>query len=222
MARTKQPEIDPLDAVAFDPFELVLAGETIEKTQMPSPRVLRGRAKMELQNRLRMQNIAEVLPKLPGAGWTYHIVSDGRFDFWTFVPRIVELMGRVSVFYGSTWTLNHRNVQELLGLYDKGLIHTITMMTGLYFKRRESAVYAQLLGGLSSRGQRFIAFKNHAKIILLKGKKHYITVEGSANFTANPRLEQYVMSNSRELYEFHRCWMEEMCHAKKTLDTHGT
>ena len=38
----------------------------------------------------------------------------------------------------------------------------------------------------------------------------YIVMEGSANWTANPRLEQFTVTNSRPLYDFHREWMEEM------------
>ena len=82
------------------------------------------------------------------------------------------------------------------------------MLTGLYFKRRETAVYSRLVSGLLQRGQRYAAFKNHAKIILIGKSKHWITVEGSANFTSNPRLEQYVISNDRTLYNFHKAWMD--------------
>ena len=52
---------------------------------------------------------------------------------------------------------------------------------------------------------------NHAKVLLVSNAASdtYMTCEGSANLTANPRLEQYVFTNDRTLYEFHRTWMEE-------------
>lgn len=35
-------------------------------------------------------------------------------------------------------------------------------------------------------------------------------MEGSANWTANPRTEQNIITNSRDVYEFHKSWLEEM------------
>jgi hypothetical protein len=86
------------------------------------------------------------------------------------------------------------------------------VLTGTYFKRRETAVYAFLLEGIRARGGRFRAFQNHAKVQLIANpdRDAWYTVEGSANLTSNPRLEQYVITNDRPLWEFHRRWMEEM------------
>jgi hypothetical protein len=63
-----------------------------------------------------------------------------------------------------------------------------------------------------SRGGRYKAFENHSKILLLASaaRDTWITVEGSANLNANPRFEQYVLTNDRWLWEFHRGWMEEV------------
>ena len=113
--------------------------------------------------------------------------------------------------YASTWTMNRDNVVELLDLMDKGKISNVTVLTGIYFKRRETAIYARLLEGIQKRGHRFKALKNHAKITLLANEASgdFVCVQGSANWTANPRVEQYVMTNDREIFEFHREWMED-------------
>jgi hypothetical protein len=76
--------------------------------------------------------------------------------------------------------------------------------------RRESAVANTLIEGLRARRQRYVAFQNHTKVMLLAAPPDYLVMEGSANFTANPRLEQTVFSNDRALFDFHRSWMESM------------
>ena len=55
-------------------------------------------------------------------------------------------------------------------------------------------------------------FETHVKVCLIDNpeKNAYLTVEGSANLTANPRLEQYVITNDKRLWDVHRDWMEEM------------
>jgi hypothetical protein len=170
-------------------------------------------SKIRLINMMRKEHLRDVLDALPEPGQSIHMVSNGRYDFWTWIPVLIELMGgRADEFFGSTWTLSRPNAREMLQLFDAGTIGQITMMTGTYFKRRETAVYATLLEGLQARGQRYVAFENHAKITLLcrHDREIYLTVEGSANFNANPRVEQYVLTHHRGLYDFHREWMEGM------------
>jgi hypothetical protein len=120
-------------------------------------------------------------------------------------PAVIE------EFYASTWILNRRNAVELLELFDKGKIRKIGFLTGLYFKRRESATFATLYEGLSARGQRFRACQNHSKFftaLFSDGKA--LTCESSANFTKNGNIETHVLTNDRGLYQFHKSWVEEI------------
>jgi hypothetical protein len=115
--------------------------------------------------------------------------------------------------------MSRPNALQLLQLLDDGKIQKATLFSGLYFKRRESAVYATVASGLIDRKQRFLCFENHSKIILLAAGDERIVIEGSANFTANPRVEQNTVTNDRDLYDFHRSWMEiqlARCQKRKT------
>jgi hypothetical protein len=182
------------------------------QTMPPNMRHEQKDMKIQMLNALKREHLKEIMPHKPLPGAAYHIISNGTFDFWTYMPALVELLGgSCQDFYGSTWTMNRNNVLSMLDLYDRGEIRSINVLTGTYFKRRESAVYATLLAGIQQRGQRFKCFENHAKIVLLSKPEagDFISVEGSANFTANPRVEQYVITNDRNLFEFHRGWMEK-------------
>lgn len=199
------PDID-LDHL-LDPVEL----ETT-RTLTASQRHARP---VEQRHLLRIQQkraaAREILTELPLPGHSWHIVSNAAYDYWTWIPVLIDLLGgRIDSLYCSTWTMSRHNVTELFELFDAQKIARVSMLTGIYFKRRESAVYATLLSGLLARGQRYLAFENHTKISLLAAPPHYITIEGSANLTANPRLEQYVMSNDQALHAFHVKWMEEI------------
>lgn len=200
--------MDEWGIAGFDLFE---TGEMIENTIIHKRRPKRANF-----NALNGERLSEIVTALPKDGETFHIVSNGKYDFWSFVPVCLTLMGNAAEFYGSTWTMNRANVLEMLDLYDTKRIGALNILTGTYFKARESAVCNTLIEGCQQRGQRFLAFQNHAKIVLLRNAGMNLVIEGSANFTANPRLEQYTMSNDAGLYEFHRGWMEEMfSHAKQ-------
>lgn len=186
--------------------------DELETDDMPDIQLHRRRpGKRELRRALGRETVAEILPELPGEGESIHVVGNGRFDYWLLVPHLLQLLGPPAAAHLSTWVLNRENALELLALLDAGDLASVVMLTGLYFKRRETSVYATLVEGLQERGQRFLAFENHAKVVVLtRPDGDAVVVEGSANFTANPRVEQYVITRDRALARFHVEWMEGM------------
>lgn len=182
--------------------------ETLDNLQEPR---LHRRKPKQRRNLLavKKEKLEEFFTRLPEPGESIHMVSNGSFDYWNFCPTVIDLMRTPAAeFYGSTWTLNRANCVEMFELFDAGKIQKITMLTGIYLKRRETAIYTPMAEGLIQRKQRLLCFENHAKIMLISNGKEFIVIEGSANFTANPRLEQNVISNDQDLYQFHRDWME--------------
>lgn len=156
---------------------------------------------------MKKQTLAEILGELPEQDESIHIISNGKFDYYTFIPVFIEHLGHIDELYGSTWTMNRNNCENLFEQFDAGNIDKMSIITGLYFKRRETAVYATLVQGMAKRHQTCISCENHAKIILIrKGNKYYV-IEGSANWTGNPRIEQNTVTQSEGLYNFHRDWM---------------
>lgn len=201
----------------FEGFDITpsLDEEEIETTETITTRQIKHLEKEKLRYAMKKQNARDILKELPAPGETVHIISNGSFDYWTFVPIIIDLLGgRSHDGWFSTWTLNRANCNELFEIYDRGALGSINFLTGLYFKRRETSVYAKLLTGIQQRGQRYKALENHAKIILLTNGEDWITMEGSANFTANPRIEQNIVCNLRSIYDFHRSWMDEILSKK--------
>ena len=128
-------------------FEWVGRGDNLETQQMTPDNLSYARnAKISVFNALKRKFAIEHLGRLPEPGESIHIVTNARFDFWDWTPAILELAAPAvaAEWYGSTWILNRRNAVELLTLFDAGKIQQIGMMTGIYFKRRESATFATL------------------------------------------------------------------------------
>jgi|GEM_PF-1211760 len=192
----------------------ILEGSDPFEGTMPSPRAFRLQAKRRLLNLLAQEQLSESMPQPPAIGESVHIVSNGKYDFATWIPEIIRWIGTADSLWVSTWTLSRPNALDIFAMHDGGLIAKgqVHFLTGLYFKRRETATYTMLLDGLLERGGRYKALENHAKVLLVSNasKGAFFTVEGSANLNANPRLEQYVITNDRALWTFHRDWMEEV------------
>jgi len=193
-------------------FDLNLETDKFKPDNLPNQKAINLKLnKNELIKINKKDKLKEIIKKIPDKDSSIHYISSGTFDFYTIIPAILDILNKqIEEIYISTWTMNRDTALCLLDNFDKKKYKKISILTGLYFKRRETAVYSTLLTGLKKRKQRYIACKNHTKIILFKIDNNYIVIEGSANLTSNPRIEQYHMTNSEKLFYFHRQWMEEL------------
>ncbi len=205
-----------------DPFSTPTEGLELETTRQLSTPKLRRRgniARRELVNGLKKQALNELIPTLPPPDTDLYVIGNGAgaevrhginplaFDFGSFLPHVVRILGdRQCVAYVSTWTMNRQHTKTMLEMLADGRLAQLTVFTDPYFKRRESAIANELITGLLNAGQRYLAFKNHCKIIAIAapdgGRTCVIT--GSANLSAQPRCEQYVLTTSPDVYQFMR------------------
>jgi hypothetical protein len=199
-------------------FDFVSQPDSLESDVMPPNNLKHVReAKLETVKAMKRQWCFEHIAQLPAPGVSVHLVTNARFDFWDFVPTLLKMAAPAVAeeFYASTWILNRRNAVELLQLYDEGKLKQIGFLTGIYFKRRESATFATLYEGLATRGQRFRACLNHSKFFtMLLTDGTALTCESSANFTENGNIETHVLTHDRGLFEFHKSWVNEILDAK--------
>ena len=198
------------DTYDFGSFFEMRELEEVESIAEIKPRLLKKQIKAELIKKMRREKAAEILTALPAPGEEFHIVSNGSFDYFDFIPILISLAGPASRGYFSTWTLNRQNCLDLLKLHDDGKLESIHFLAGDYFKKRETAVYTTLVEGVTVRGGRVKTHANHAKIALLQCGENHLVMEGSANFTANPRVEQNIIANSKQLFEYHESWIKEI------------
>jgi hypothetical protein len=193
-------------------------GDELETTrQLATPRTYaRRNTKRQFVNGLKREALNDLIPVLPPPDTDLYVIGNGAgaevrhginlqaFDFGSFIPHIVEMLGgRDCTAYISTWTMNRQHTKTMIEMLGDGRLQALTVVTDPYFKRREAAVAAELITGLQQHGGRFLAFKNHVKAICISNPAgRTCTVTGSANLSAQPRCEQYVLTTALEVYHF--------------------
>lgn len=71
-----------------------------------------------------------------------------------------------------------------------------------------------LKAGLDRRRQRVAAARTHAKIIGMRmADGRAFVIESSANLRSCRNIEQFVMTQSRSLFDFHEGWMNDVASA---------
>lgn len=118
------PTIPTLD---FDVSPVAYGEHTdeIEIQRTVTPALLKRAAKQKTVAMMKREHLREIMPEAPEPGYTYHIVSNGDFDFWTWTPVMLDWIGYADEFFCSTWTLSRGNCVELLALIDAGRIKEI-------------------------------------------------------------------------------------------------
>lgn len=192
----------------FDDFD------SIETTELPKDNLrltLSQRKKQFRKIKQTSDALSHLLP-LPKKEEAVYMVSNARFDFYDFIPALIQIKNKkVTHLIGSTWIINRTNICGLFELFDSNKIAKIDFLTGIYFKRRESSNYATFVEGMQERGQRLKAALNHSKFFCLQFEDgECYTMQSSANFTENGNIETHVLENSADLFEFHKDWINEI------------
>lgn len=58
---------------------------------------------------------------------------------------------------------------------------------------------------------KFRVVNSHSKTYAMTNGVDFITVDGSGNWSENPRLENFTITNDKAKFDFRRQWMEELC-----------
>jgi len=115
----------------------------------------------------------------------------------------------------TTLGFNLSNNGNLCDMLDAGLVRRATVVCSHFFAKADPEVFTVAKEKLEARGQRILVTRNHSKILLFATtsparSRRYWTIEGSANLRSCNNLEQIALSAGRDLYEFHRGWIERL------------
>ena len=201
------------------------ATEVVTDRRLPNTlKFMRRVSRRRFVNGLKKQALNKLMPELPPTGTDVYIVSNGSgaekkwmvggvdpevFDFGTFIPHLVDLLGgKGCIGWVSTWTMNRNHAMTMTEMLADGRFQKLTVFTDPYFQRRTPAVAAVLMEGLRRFPQRgrYLAFKNHVKLLCIANADETRTavISGSANLSAQPRCEQYVLTTAPDVYEFYK------------------
>lgn len=166
-------------------------------------------------NGLRRETLNELIPELPEPGVDLYVVTNGGgvarrggvFDLGAFVPHVAERLGTPVEVFISTWAINRRTADVLGRALRSGEIARLVMLLDRSLAARDAETAKLLYDACVETGRgRFVVFRNHAKIIAVRSleTERVAVITGSANISSEPRVEQFVMTTSPEVFAFFR------------------
>jgi len=165
--------------------------------------------KQILKADLKKNNLKMICPDFRKQVETIHLITNSSYDLYNMVGYFIEKYGYIDLFAGSTWCMNAWNIKDIKEKYENKIIKDVILITGDYFKLKQRSEYGQLAEFMIKYKLKYKSCKNHAKILLLSHLDNYIVIESSANFTTNPRVENFCIFNDKEIFDFHLGWIND-------------
>lgn len=160
------------------------------------------------------EQLADNVPVLDEGDCLFSIVS-GNFIFGDFLEA---LMVKKNYFAEemliATLSLGKKNVDSLRNLQEGGYLGNLSLVVSDFWfahERRSAGGVPYIIATLGGENFSFAAAGLHTKITLIKtdcGK--HLVIHGSANLRSSRNLEQFVIENNRELYEFNHRWISRL------------
>ncbi len=132
-------------------------------------------------------------------------VSDGDWSTNDLVMCLLQEYKPAELFF-CTYAIRELPIRQLIMAQDRGELTAINMLLDYRAKTRTPEVFQ-----LAAMNANKIVLTNiHAKVTVLKSPFGFISIVGSSNWTANPRVECGVVSLNDKLGNFHINWMQKL------------
>lgn len=171
--------------------------------------------KRKFKNALRQEKADDILNDLGGVpkkGECYSIWQNGGYDTICYLKYLVDKLGVVDELLIATWIMNRENAKIIFDYLDAGIIKDMTLVISNRTRQLRKQDWGFLIEGFKSRNVKIRVPHSHAKLFTMSSIEsgNYITVEGSGNFNENKRIENFTVSNDKELFDFNKSVFNEI------------
>lgn len=147
---------------------------------------------------------------LPGGGETAHIVTNGKhINAIAFIQAILqkEHAEHLDIV---TYSIRKKTITMILDWFQGDELGTARVNISCHVRTLNPDCYAFMRAIAKEVPDlfRLKVFHNHAKLACVKTEHNHYVLEGSGNFSENALVEQYQLTNSKELYDFHMAWID--------------
>lgn len=207
-------DLPKLPATGLTPLMPEAGGGRKSVAKLDAGATLRRRVDRRRMVRLmEAKSAAQAIGTLPETNESLHAVMAGTYDGFAILPAVLGLAAPATITRLTIATLgfNRANADDLFGLLDCGKVSACTLMASNYFRSVDTELWGYIEAGLRTRDQRCAILRSHAKLLLFEMSDGRAFVwESSANLRSCRNAETFVLSQSRELLDFHCRWIEEL------------
>ena len=162
----------------------------------------------------RFDELNNIFPEKIEKSESLHLISSDNFGSIELL-EVLRKRFKIDYICLSTWSYNDNFVQIVKSMLQEGV--EFVFIVDKSMKTRKAHLYAQMItlmhefDNLTKKIHHMI----HSKVTLIKSKNVFLSIEASANYSNNTRIENFTITNDEQLFNFHKTWMNEI--VDKTL-----
>ena len=161
-----------------------------------------------IQQNLKLSFLEKELPSIE-KGTIYNIVTQKIINPYGFI-LVACKHAPINHLYIATYSIKLKAIEILMNLLDSGMIKRFTLVLNCNMKFKMKGQHVHLLEEEKKRDNFQIIKKySHAKVTLIDQADRKLVIQGSGNYSENPKIEQYTICDDQNLFDFHRGWMED-------------
>lgn len=194
---------------------------TYDKSGMVATKDRKGASILKKEKRQilkysKRDDACEVLLKekggFPNPNEYYAFKTSGETDAGSFFTYALRNWESIDEMYLATWTISRYNVGRIVEAVNSGQLKRLTFIISNTMKPANPALFNHLISQMKELQNVTIKeAPSHAKTFSISdGKGNFVTVSGSANWSENPRIENYLIFNDVDLFNHHKEWMSEL------------
>lgn len=145
---------------------------------------------------------------IPKRGEQIRIITMKSFNSMSFIELIAggETIEELILVI---FAINMSAAKSLINLIDQKKVKNTKIIVSS-IRNAGHKIKSKAVKLLIDNGIKIIFVNSHAKISALRTKKNSYVIEGSGNMSFNGRIEQYIIDNDKELYDFTLKWVSEI------------
>lgn len=205
-------------------FDLDEGGKELHTSFKPENASASQKIKLKKANKdlLRKEEAKEIISSIggiPKKEESFDIITNGQSNAGGFYEVIRDEWKGVDCLCVATWIINRHYIDELEKDLKSGMLKKLVFIISNRMSQlgKTHAPNFNRLKTICIEHKDKVSFRvvnSHAKTYAMTNGTDYITVDGSGNWSKNPRIENYTLSNSKTKFDFRLKWMMELCNAK--------
>jgi hypothetical protein len=216
-------ELDDFNEVSNElDFNMEDFGEEFEISEKFESRYIKPPKSKELSERRLKYSLAKDLALGVDLSERTYVIVNGMFIFGDFIEALIIEKGlKVKSMTISTLSMSCENIDSLDTLLDCGFVDELNLIVSDYFYSHERHGLVKYIYETLDKDNKFqfAAAGSHTKIIMFEtycGK--HIVIHGSANLRSSSNIEQIMIENNLELYNFNKEYHDRILEKYKTIN----
>lgn len=167
--------------------------------------------KYQQKNYQTIQKIEQV--GIPQKNEQVRIITMKSFNTVAFIELIAkkEIIEHLVLVI---FAINVEAAQSIINLKRKGQIKKVTLIVSS-IRNAGHKIRSKAVQLFRNNNYKITFVNSHAKISAIKTKSNHYVIEGSGNMSYNGRIEQYIIDNDENLFNFTLNWIQDMKESMK-------